>query len=217
MKNILLITAAVSSAVLQGCAGRTATKEETSAAQHAAEKGHVHDHPEGTPCRPTPPTVRTNPTASKATRTARPTPEPKIRTKSSFLPEQAARTDFEVQEVNCGPFRETLRCGGENIRLAKRTVGRIGYYRGVVTFVDGRVMTNSTVSAGQGLFRLSSGRTRFGRRRTEGTHRLPPGRSRFPAHRGTLCRQTRHTARLSGRRSRIPPRQGGIRPGEGLR
>ena len=28
---------------------------------------------------------------------------------------------------------------------------------GVVTFVDGRVMTNSTVSAGQGLFRLSSG------------------------------------------------------------
>ena len=50
MKNILLITAAVSLAVLQGCAGRTATKEETSAAQHAAEKGHVHDHPEGTPC-----------------------------------------------------------------------------------------------------------------------------------------------------------------------
>lgn len=86
MKNILLITAAVSLAVLQGCAGRTATKEETSAAQHAAERDTYTTIRRALPARPTPPTVRTNPTASKATRTARPTPEPKIRTKSSFLP-----------------------------------------------------------------------------------------------------------------------------------
>ena len=113
MKNILLITAAVSLAVLQGCAGRTATKEETSAAQHAAEKGHVHDHPEGTPC--------PSDTAHGADEShgleghTHGTPDTGAENPDEivFPAEQAARTDFEVQEVKRGPFRETLRCGGE--------------------------------------------------------------------------------------------------------
>lgn len=86
-----------------------------------------------------------------------PTPEPKIRTKSSFLPNRPPRTDFEVQEVKRGPFRETLRCGGEIYASQSELSVVSAPIAGVVTFVDGRVMTNSTVSAGQGLFRLSSG------------------------------------------------------------
>lgn len=157
MKNILLITAAVSLAVLQGCAGRTATKEETSAAQHAAEKGHVHDHPEGTPC--------PSDTAHGADEShgleghTHGTPDTGAENPDEivFPAEQAARTDFEVQEVKRGPFRETLRCGGEIYASQSELSVVSAPIAGVVTFVDGRVMTNSTVSAGQGLFRLSSG------------------------------------------------------------
>lgn len=62
-----------------------------------------------------------------------------------------------MQEVKRGPFRETLRCGGEIYASQSELSVVSAPIAGVVTFVDGRVMTNSTVSAGQGLFRLSSG------------------------------------------------------------
>ena len=107
-----------------------ARPQKTSAAQHAAEKGHVHDHPEGTPC--------PSDTAHGADEShgleghthGTPDTGPKIRTKSSFLPNRPPVPTSEVQEVKRGPFRETLRCGGEIYASQKRTVGRIGSYRG---------------------------------------------------------------------------------------
>ena len=86
MKNILLITAAVSLAVLQAVQDARPQKKRRPLHSTQRKRDTYNDHPEGTPCPSDTTHVRTNPTASKATRTARPTPEPKIRTKSSFLP-----------------------------------------------------------------------------------------------------------------------------------
>lgn len=197
MKNIVLITAAVSFAVLQGCTGRTARNNDTSAAQQTAETEHVHNHPAGTPC-PSEASHGTHESHEEhvhlpghegheehdhhaaheghnhatdheghahlpghegheghdhgAHGEAAENPDEIV-----FPAAQAARTDFAVEEVKRGAFRETLRCGGE-IYASQSEISVVSApIAGVVTFVDGRVIPNSAVSAGQGLFRLSSG------------------------------------------------------------
>ncbi|HIW97177.1 MAG TPA: efflux RND transporter periplasmic adaptor subunit [Candidatus Tidjanibacter gallistercoris] len=157
MKNILLITAALALAVMQGCAGRTAPKNENgpTATGQAAGDGHVHDHPEGTPC-PSDTTHGTDETHDghlhAEDETAAEDPDEIV-----FPAEQAARTDFEVREAKRGPFRETLHCGGEIYASQSELSVVSAPIAGVVTFVDGRVLPDAAVQAGQGLFRLSSG------------------------------------------------------------
>lgn len=130
-KNILLTVAAC--AVLAGCAGRTAPA--------AAD----HDHPETESC-PSEATACPSETEGET--------DPDL---IEFSPAQAARTDFAVDTVRRGPFRETLPCGGE-IYVSQSEVAVVSApIAGVVTFAHGRVMENSSVRAGEGLFRISSG------------------------------------------------------------
>lgn len=156
MKKYLIIAAALSFAVLYGCGNRNSSSKQSNAVEsheghdHSAHEddaeGHEgHDH-EG---------------HDHAEETAGAHQEPAAESEENtdeivFPAAQAARTLFEVREVTKGSFRETLRCGG-NINASQSDVSVVtAPIAGVVTFVDGRVIANSTVTAGQGLFRLSS-------------------------------------------------------------
>lgn len=163
--------AAVSLATMQGCARRAASEDkrasETVVAEshrhdhaadaltdgehrheggcaasadshtHAHDDGHGHDHPADTA-------------------EAQHAPQEDDPDEIVFPAAQAARTDFEVSFVKRGPFRETLRCGGEIYASQSELSVVSAPIAGVVTFVDG-LMPNSSVKAGQGMFRLSSG------------------------------------------------------------
>lgn len=151
MKKYILIAAALSFAVLYGCGNRKSSDKKIETVEsheghdheghnhgEEGEEGHDHeseghDHEAEVAC------------ASQ-----------EVVDEIIFPASQAARTVFEVSEVKRGVFRETLRAGG-NINASQSDVSVVtAPIAGVVTFVDGRVIANSTVTAGQGLFRLSS-------------------------------------------------------------
>lgn len=158
MRKIFFIAAAISFAVVQGCAGRHSSEGVESSAstavavrsgcmeEHIHEPADPHDHDHAAD-------RATVPAACLSTDAGAGSDPDEI----VFPAEQAARTDFEVREVKRGTFRETLWCGGE-IYASQSEISVVSApIAGVVTFTDGRVMPNSTVAAGQDMFRLSSG------------------------------------------------------------
>lgn len=139
MKRNILLTVALC-AVLAGCAGRN---------DHAAHDHATHDHAESAPC-PSEAAAHDHEGEEAAAEATDPD-------MIEFSPEQAARTDFAVDTVRRGTFRETLPCGGD-IYVSQSEVAVVSApIAGVVTFENGRVMENSSVRAGEGLFRISSG------------------------------------------------------------
>ena len=154
MKKILFAVAAFAVALAAvGCAGsgnrRGADSSDVAVHDHAAESadhghekhspeeeaalhdGHDHDHPAGEEVAETDEIV--------------------------FTAEQAAKTEFEVRPAERGTFREVIRCAG-TVYASQSEISVVSApIAGVVTFIDGRVMVNSAVKAGQGHFRLASG------------------------------------------------------------
>ena len=132
MKKNILLTVALC-AVLAGCGGRNAAPD-------------PHNHSENETSCPSEAAEAHPETEQKS--------DPDL---IEFSPEQAARTDFAVDTVRRGTFREILPCGGE-IYVSQSEVAVVSApIAGVVTFENGRVMENSAVQAGEGLFRISSG------------------------------------------------------------
>lgn len=169
MRKIVFVAAALSFAVLQGCAGRhssenTVSTEKASLSREAGCTGehihepadpHGHDHDQDT-------AGHDHDHAMDGMTTPQACPDSAAEAEADpdeivFPAHQAARTDFEVREAKRGAFRETLRCGGEIYASQSEIAVVSAPIAGVVTFADGRVMPNSTVQAGQDMFRLSSG------------------------------------------------------------
>lgn len=162
MKKILFVAAAISIAVLQGCAGRPSSDntENIIATPSVEKRGDAAACTGGSQAAGTDPynheddVRRGEDDASCTVSATQGEPDPD---EILFPAAQAARTEFEVREVQRGTFRETLRCGGE-IYASRNEISVVSApIAGVVTFADGNVMPNSTVSAGQNMFRLSSG------------------------------------------------------------
>lgn len=74
-----------------------------------------------------------------------------------FPADQAARVGLRVEQAERGGFRETLHCSGELYAPQCQVSVVSAPIAGVVTFVDGHVVANTSVDKGQGLFWLSSG------------------------------------------------------------
>ena len=165
--KILVFAAALAFAVLQGCAGDASRQKDNAAAETAvAHDIHdVHEHADGEPCTGDMHDAHEHEAHAAAGHTHDEHGHVHVHTEAEeeadpdeivFPAAQAARTEFEVQEVVRGPFRETLRCSGSiyasqcQVSVVSAPIG------GVATFVDGHVMANSSVSEGQGLFWISS-------------------------------------------------------------
>lgn len=73
-----------------------------------------------------------------------------------FTAEQAARTDFEVEEVRLAPFHDVIRCSGEILAAQGDERTLAAPVSGIVTFADAQLSTGARVKSGQQLFYISS-------------------------------------------------------------
>lgn len=73
-----------------------------------------------------------------------------------FTPEQAARTDFEVQTIEPGRFAEVIPASGQVLAAPGDEVTLIAPVVGIVSFADRQLAEGKRVGAGSALFHISS-------------------------------------------------------------
>lgn len=73
-----------------------------------------------------------------------------------FTPEQAAKTDFEVQKVEPSVFHEVIKAGGRIMPAQGDEVSVVAPAAGIVSFAGTKLSDGSSVGRGQRLFYISS-------------------------------------------------------------
>ena len=73
-----------------------------------------------------------------------------------FTKEQAAKTEFEVQEVQHGNFRQVIKTTGQILAAPGDELVIVATQNGIITYANNNLSAGSTVNQGQTLFHIAT-------------------------------------------------------------